>query len=142
MSGHAAATSRHEAELVRLERLANLMDSAFTLPGTRIRLGLDSLIGLVPGIGDTAAILPAAYVIFSAHKLGAPGHIIARMMANSGIDLLVGSVPLLGDLFDVRFKANRRNVALLRDHFERAGVGFVGTGAGLRPMRDITPRRS
>lgn len=105
--------------LDRLDRLSKRLDSAFRIPGTRIRLGFDSLLGLLPGIGDVAAVTPAAYIVLESRRLGAPNSLLARQAANIGIDALVGSVPLVGDLFDVGFKANRRNVALLRAHLER-----------------------
>ncbi|MGC8202294.1 DUF4112 domain-containing protein [Aliiroseovarius sp. PTFE2010] len=107
----------HEVE--RLERLAVRMDSALRLPGTNIRFGWDSLLGLLPGVGDAATLAPTGYIIYRAHKLGAPLHIKARMGLNAGIDWVIGTVPLIGDIFDVGFKANRRNVALLKTHVER-----------------------
>ena len=107
------------ARLARLERAARLMDSAVRIPGTRIRVGLDSIVGLVPGIGDTLALAPGAWIIGSAWNMGAPGHVLGRMAVNSGIDWAIGTVPLIGDLFDVGFKANLRNVALLREHLEK-----------------------
>lgn len=100
----------------RVERLAWLMDSALRIPGTRIRFGADNVLGLVPGIGDAAAFGISAYVVYEAHRLGAPQKMLGRMAANVAIDAVVGSVPILGDLFDVAFKANRRNVQMLRDH--------------------------
>ncbi|MWD29267.1 DUF4112 domain-containing protein [Aquicoccus sp. SCR17] len=113
--------SDREAELARLEALAHRMDTLFRLPVVGIRVGLDSILGLIPGIGDTATALPAAYIIYRAHKLGAPPHLLARMGANAGVDWVLGSIPLIGDLFDLGFKANRRNVAMLRRHFDRQG---------------------
>lgn len=106
-------------EIRRLETLAEWLDSRFRIPGTNLRFGLDPLIGLVPGLGDAAALLPAIYLILHAQRLGAPRSLLVRMALNVGIDSLVGAVPLLGDLFDAAFKANRRNVALLRRHLER-----------------------
>nr|WP_245190745.1 DUF4112 domain-containing protein [Jannaschia formosa] len=106
------------ARLDRLERLAAGMDSRFRIPGTRIRFGWDSIIGLVPGLGDVATLGPAGYILLEAQRMGAPPALLGRMALNSGLDWAVGSVPLLGDLLDVWLKANRRNVALLRAHFE------------------------
>lgn len=106
------------AEIERLERLADLMDSRFYIPGTPLRFGLDSVLGLVPGVGDAATALPAAYLIHRAQQLGVPQPVLARMVANLGIDLVLGSIPLVGDLFDLGFKSNRKNVALLRRHVE------------------------
>ena len=107
--------------LERLDWIANLMDSAFLIPGTNITVGLDAMIGLVPGIGDTATTLISLWMVKEAHALGAPRHIVARMIGNVAIDGLVGAVPLLGDAFDVMFRANKRNMKLLRAHFEREG---------------------
>lgn len=106
-----------DAELRRLELIAEWMDSRFRVPGTQLRFGLDGLLGLVPGIGDSVTALPAAYIIMKARAIGAPQHLQARMVGNVLVDLLIGALPLVGDLFDFGFKANRRNVALLREHF-------------------------
>lgn len=114
-----------EASLQRLEQLAHLMDSAFVLPGINRRVGLDAVIGLVPVIGDIAGMAIASYIVYEAKRLGAPRWLVWRMMANVALDGAVGAVPLAGDLLDAAFKANRRNVALLRRHLERKG--------GLRP---------
>lgn len=108
-----------QTRIARLDRLANLMDRAVRLPGTRIRIGLDSIVGLVPGVGDALALLPAVYIIGSAWQMGMPGRGIARMAANTAIDTAIGSVPLVGDIFDVGFKSNARNVALLKEHLAR-----------------------
>lgn len=108
-----------EARLERLERLAHNLDSRYRVPGTNIRFGWDAILGLLPGIGDIAALAPAGYIWLEAHRMGAPRSIKARMAMNTGIDWVVGSIPLVGDLFDVGLKANRRNVALLRTHVER-----------------------
>src|SRR5687768_16003747 len=84
-----------------LRALARLMDSAVAIPGTGIRVGLDSLIGLVPGIGDLAGAAMSGYIVLAAARLGAPAPVLIRMVANIAVDGVVGSVPLLGDLFDV-----------------------------------------
>lgn len=107
-----------DQELERLARLADWLDSRFVIPGTGIRFGADSILGLVPFIGDGASLLPALYLIHRARKLGVPADLVSRMIANLAIDFAVGSIPLLGDIFDVTFKANRRNMALLRQHME------------------------
>jgi predicted SpoU family rRNA methylase len=89
------------------------------VPGTTIRFGLDALIGLVPGIGDAITTAVALYIVNEARALGAPPLLIARMLANVALDGVVGVIPLVGDAFDVAFRANRRNMALLRDHLDR-----------------------
>ena len=81
------------------------------------------MLGLIPGVGDAVTAVPAIYLIHRAERLGAPGHLLARMVVNLIADTLLGAVPLLGDVFDVGFKANRRNVALLRRHLEESERG-------------------
>lgn len=103
------------SEIEKLDRLSTLLDSRFRIPGTPFRFGWDSLVGLIPGAGDLASLGPSAYLIYKAHRLGARKRTIVRMMANTGLDFVVGAVPILGDLFDLAFKANNRNFALLRD---------------------------
>lgn len=105
-------------ELRELDRLATWLDTRFRLPGTNVRFGLDALFGLVPGIGDALVALPGIYILVRAHRIGVPRRLLIRMISNLGIDWLVGTVPVLGDIFDVAFKANRRNVDLLKRHFE------------------------
>jgi hypothetical protein len=114
----AEGMSRKE-RLARLDALANFMDSAVVIPGTNIRFGADALIGLVPGIGDLVTAGIASLIILEARRMGAPAHVVARMIGNVAIDGLVGAVPVVGDLFDVVFRANLRNMRLLRKHFEK-----------------------
>lgn len=104
------------ARLDRLERLARRMDRAFRIPLTQIRFGWDSILGLLPGVGDTLALAPSIYILHEAREMGASSAVLARMAANVGIDWLVGLVPLVGDILDVGVKSNTRNVALLRQH--------------------------
>jgi len=113
--------NRFEPSLARLEALAKLMDGAFVIPGTTIRFGLDGIIGLIPVAGDLLAGLVSTYLIWEAKQLGAPRWLIARMLANTLLDTAVGSVPVLGDAFDVLFRANMKNMALLRRYLERKG---------------------
>jgi hypothetical protein len=100
-----------------LERLAHWLDSVFEIPGIRVRFGIDALLGLLPGVGDTASALASIYILQAATKFGVSRITLARMTLNIMIDLLVGAVPIVGDLFDVYWKANRKNVELLRRHF-------------------------
>ncbi len=104
--------------IARLDAMASLLDTAFFIPGTNIRFGLDALIGLVPGIGDAITTAMSLYIVHEARELGAPRHLIARMLVNVALDGVVGAVPLLGDAFDVMWRANRRNMALLRNHLD------------------------
>ena len=108
--------------LRRLEALAKLMDNAFVLPGTDIRFGLDGVIGLVPGIGDVVSGIVSSYLIWEARRLGVSKWILGRMMANTLIDTTIGAIALAGDFFDVMFKANVKNMSLLRRHLERRGA--------------------
>ncbi|MCW5681152.1 MAG: DUF4112 domain-containing protein [Xanthobacteraceae bacterium] len=108
-----------EERLVRLERLATLMDAALVVPGTNIRFGADAVIGLIPGAGDLVSAAISSLIVLEARRMGAPGHLVARMVGNIAIDGAVGTVPVLGDIFDVAFRANLRNVRLLRKHFEK-----------------------
>ena len=105
--------------IARLDALATLLDTAFFIPGTNIRFGVDAMIGLVPGIGDAITTVMSLYIVHEARELGAPRHLIARMLANVALDGVVGAVPFLGDAFDVMWRANRRNMALLRNHLDR-----------------------
>ena len=107
--------------LARITALTRLLDSAFVIPGTTRRIGLDSIIGLVPGIGDAVSTALASYIIWEARQLGLPRWKVARMIGNVAVDTTVGAIPLVGDLFDVAFKANRRNIRILREHLERTG---------------------
>ena len=106
----------HATDLDRLRRLAVRMDSAFRLPVVGVRVGWDAILGLVPGVGDALALLPSAYILKEAHRMGAPRHLLARMGLNTGIDLVIGAIPVVGDLFDIGWKSKLRNVALLERH--------------------------
>jgi hypothetical protein len=108
-----------EQRLARLEALAKLLDVAFILPGTKIRYGIDGLIGLIPIVGDIITTAISLWLVREARALGAPWHITARMLANVAVDGVVGIVPLAGDAFDVMFRANVRNVRLLRRWMEK-----------------------
>ena len=97
-----------------LEALARLLDDCIPVPGTNMRFGLDGIVGLVPGVGDAVTTLFGLYLIVRARQLGARRTVIARMTGNVGLDFAVGAIPIVGDLFDFAFKANRRNIKLLR----------------------------
>jgi Domain of unknown function (DUF4112) len=103
-----------EQRLKRLEAIAKLLDIAFILPGTKIRYGIDGIIGLIPVVGDVIATALSLWLVREARALGAPWHITARMLGNVAIQGVVGTVPVAGDAFDVLFRANIRNVRLLR----------------------------
>jgi hypothetical protein len=105
--------------LARARALARLLDSSVRVPGTGIRFGADAVIGLIPGLGDIGGAALAGYLVILAQRLGVPRAVVLRMLANVAVDTLGGTVPLIGDLFDVAFKTNMRNVALLERALER-----------------------
>jgi hypothetical protein len=109
-------------DAARVRTLARVLDSAIRIPGTGITIGLDSIVGLVPGIGDVAGGLMSGYIVLISARLGAPPALVARMILNLGVDTIVGSVPLVGDLFDVGYRANIRNAALLDRHLADPGA--------------------
>jgi hypothetical protein len=112
-STRAATRSVPSREAQRARSLARLLDRAVQVPGTRIGFGLDGLLGLIPGFGDAAGGALSLYILFLGWRAGVPGPVLARMAANIGMDVLFGAVPLLGDLADIAFKANLRNVELI-----------------------------
>ncbi len=107
-------------KIEQLRRIAELFDGQFRIPGTDIEFGLDAIIGLVPGIGDLISGGISMWMIREARQLGAPRWLIARMVWNVAVDVTVGAVPVLGDMLDVAWKANRMNMELLRRHFEKS----------------------
>lgn len=115
------------AQVERLRAMSRLLDNAFTIPGTRFRFGLDALIGLVPGLGDAVSAVFSGYLILQASRLGAPKSVVSRMVANVAVDTVVGWVPLLGDLFDVAWKSNVKNMALLEDHIQQPSAAKAGS---------------
>lgn len=108
-----------EQRIARLEALATLLDVAFVMPGTGIRYGIDGLIGLIPIVGDLITTAISLWIVREARALGAPWHVTARMLGNVALDGAVGLVPLAGDAFDVMFRANIRNIRLLRRWLDR-----------------------
>lgn len=107
-----------QARIEQLQAFAELLDGQFKLPGTNIRFGLDAIIGLVPGIGDFVSGGISIWLIREAQRLGAPKWLIARMAWNVVVDASIGVVPLVGDVFDMAWKANRKNMELLNRHFK------------------------
>ncbi len=123
-----------EAALARVNAVARMMDSLFAVPGTRLRLGLDSIIGLVPVVGDVLGQAVAAYLIWEARQLGVSKLTLWRMVGNTLVDTVVGAVPVVGDVFDVAFKANMKNLRLLQRHLEKHGYRAGPPGAGTGPV--------
>ncbi len=132
-------------ELERLRTLSRLLDNAFVIPGTKYRIGLDAIVGLVPGIGDAISAVFSLYIVFQAARMGVPRATLVRMLVNVGVDTVIGEIPLLGDLFDVGFKSNMRNLSLIEQHVQRPassktqsrrvllilGVGLLALLAGI-----------
>jgi len=113
--GDLARPRSRGARIARIDALATLLDTALVIPGTGVRFGLDALIGLFPVVGDIITTALSLFIVHEAYQLGAPGHVIARMLGNVALDGVFGAVPLVGDAFDVLWRANRRNVRLLRE---------------------------
>lgn len=107
------AAASHSGVVGRARLLARLLDDLIRIPGTNIGIGLDPVIGLVPGIGDVIGGVMSSYILIVAMREGAPTSVLTRMLGNIALDSLVGVVPVVGDLFDVGMKSNRRNVDLL-----------------------------
>jgi hypothetical protein len=126
----------HEQRLAQVRYIAQLMDDQFAVPCTRIRFGLDSLLGLVPGLGDALTSAISLLIVHHAWQSGASKLTLARMLGNVGVDFVIGAVPLVGDLFDFAWKANRRNARLLEAHLAKKNA--KGTVEILPPER---PRR-
>ena len=113
----------------RLRAIARLLDARFGIPGTPLSFGVDSIVGLVPGIGDSATALISLYLLVEAHRLGVRPATLLRMGWNVAVDLGLGAVPVLGDIFDLLWKSNLRNIDLLEADLARSAP------AGPRPER-------
>lgn len=111
-------TAERLATLNRIRRLSRLMDTAIGIPGTKFRIGLDPIIGLVPGAGDLVSTGFSAYIIYLATRFGIPAKDLKQMIFNIGLEAAVGTVPLVGDLFDAYYKSNIRNLAILEKHLD------------------------
>jgi len=112
--GPVPGSRRHADDFQALEQLGKLMDSQFVIPGLGIRFGIDALLGLVPGLGDFFGGIVSLYILGAAAKQGVSRTTFARMGLNLVIDMILGALPFIGDVFDVAYKANNRNVALLK----------------------------
>jgi hypothetical protein len=128
----------HEQRLAQVRFLANLMDDRFAVPGTRIRFGFDSVLGLVPGLGDALTSAISLLIVHHAWQSGAPKLTLVRMLGNVGVDFVLGVVPVLGDLMDFAWRANRKNARLLEEHLTR--MNAKGTVEIIPPARK-PPRR-
>ncbi len=106
------------SKVSKLRRISRLLDNAIAIPGTKIRFGLDPILGLLPGGGDTITGGIAAYIVVEAARMGVPREVLAKMVGNILIDSFAGTIPVVGDLFDVGWKANVKNIKLLEKHLE------------------------
>lgn len=111
-------SSPTSSQLAIVDKATDLLDTKFVIPGTNLRFGADFLLGLVPGVGDAISLGISGLLIATMAKHGASGKLVARMLANVGLDALVGTIPLAGNAFDLVFKANTRNVELMRQYYE------------------------
>ncbi len=112
-----------------IRSISQLLDSKFTIPSTSIKFGIDPLIGIIPGIGDLSSYVVSLIIIYTSKKKGASGNVMIKMLINSSIDAIVGSIPFLGTIFDIWFKANEKNLRLAKEHFEEGK--HQGSGKGL-----------
>ena len=112
-----------------VEALAWLLDNSIPIPGTGRRIGLDAVVGLVPGLGDVLSGGLGLLIVLRGAQLGVPGIVLARMLANVAVDFAIGAIPLLGDAFDLWFKANQRNVGLIRRYTTQPATSTTGTWA-------------
>ncbi|NJN56378.1 MAG: DUF4112 domain-containing protein [Leptolyngbyaceae cyanobacterium SL_5_9] len=112
--------------LQRLRQLSHVLDNAIPIPGTGYRIGLDPILGLLPGAGDTVAGVLSAYIVVEAARMGIPRETLVRMVSNIVLEVVLGSVPLLGDVFDATWKANARNITLLESHVDMPQTGRKG----------------
>jgi hypothetical protein len=125
--GRLTAGMSHQERLTQAQLLARVMDEQFVIPGTGIRFGWDSILGLFPGLGDAITSAISLLIVHHAWQTGASRIVLGRMLANIGVDFLLGAVPLVGDAFDLAWKANRKNARLLEQHLRAS--------AGLRDLR-------
>jgi hypothetical protein len=119
-----------DARTRRVRTLARLLDNAITVPGTSWKIGLDPIIGLIPGVGDMVGAVLSGYIVLEAVRAEVPTFTLARMLVNVGIDTLLGAVPAIGDVFDAAWKSNTMNVALLERH-------LVATGSAPPKRRNV-----
>jgi hypothetical protein len=115
----------YSAQLRRIEKLAHLFDAQFSIPGTKMRIGWDGLIGLIPGVGDTLTLLPQLYLLYEATRMKLGTAVILKMLLNILIDWLIGTIPVVGDLFDVAFKSNLRNAKIVAEAIRKKRVDSV-----------------
>lgn len=136
MTGPSKTGTELEATRQRLRHYARLLDSGIGVPGTRWQIGIEALIGLIPGVGDLAGALLGGWLVVEALRLRAPARLLVKMTGNVVFDALLGIVPVLGDLADFMFKSNRRNLQLLDAHLD-ARLGLMPAPARRRRGRRL-----
>ena len=129
------------ATLNRIRKLSRLMDTAIGIPGTKFRIGLDPIIGLIPGAGDIISTAFSAYIIYLATRFGIPSKDLQKMILNIGLEAVVGAVPLVGDLFDAYYKSNIRNLAILEQHLQATEPEIEELASTLHSVQDPMVRR-
>lgn len=129
------------ATLNRIRKLSRLMDTAIGIPGTKFRIGLDPIIGLIPGAGDIISTAFSAYIIYLATRFGIPSKDIQKMIWNIGLEAVVGAVPVVGDLFDAYYKSNIRNLAILEQHLQATEPEIEELASTLHSVQDPIVRR-
>ena len=137
-SSPAAERAARRARIARLDRLADRLDARFTILG--IPVGWDSILGLIPGVGDLATAGPGVWMIWEGFRMGARRRSLVRMAANTGVDAVLGGIPLIGDAFDLFFKSHRRNIDILKRELARI-EGAEGETAVVRPARNESNRK-
>lgn len=121
---------REDVESLKwVEKISHLMDSRFTIPGTKIRFGLDPVLSLIPILGDLATYIVSGVLIYTMHNHGASRKVVLKMVINATLDAIIGAIPLIGTVFDTFFRANERNIRLLREHYQEGK--HTGSGRGL-----------
>jgi hypothetical protein len=132
-----AGPTREDA-IARVTVVAKLLDSAFFIPGLNRRVGLDAVLGLIPGVGDAISAALASYIIWEARQLGLPRWKIARMIGNVAVDTAVGAIPFAGDVFDVFYKSNERNLRIIHEHLGMPKRGPREIDGTAVPVKETT----
>jgi hypothetical protein len=116
---------QNEEKLLRLKLLSNRLDEIITIPGTKYKIGIDPIIGTIPIIGDLLGSIISIYILYSGSKMGLSSRIIAKMSLNIGFDFVLGLIPIIGDIFDMGWKANKRNVKLIENNINKSDENIV-----------------
>jgi hypothetical protein len=116
---------QNEEKLLRLKLLSNRLDEIITIPGTKYKIGIDPIIGTIPIIGDLLGSIISIYILYSGSKIGLSSRIIAKMSLNIGFDFVLGLIPIIGDIFDMGWKANKRNVKLIENNINKSDENIV-----------------